>query len=208
MSSPRSAYDLLLFLYPKSYREKYGDQIIQTIEDMLDNEPHVLRKASIWAKEIIVLPGNVLEQHMAVVAHRRNLTPNILIGLVALTLLVPFFVASVLDELSEYFANQHLYDSWFWSKPMLTIWVIILPMMSLFVSLATWAVLALRASIKNRRVTLQFKKLRLIVIVALVSFGTLFITVVYNGFGCWSHGASLNKAIQCTETIFLNADKK
>lgn len=209
MPSFRSVYEPLLSLYPKQYRKRYGTQILQTIEDMLDNEPRVMRRMAIWAKEIIVLPGNAFEQHMAAVARRGNLTPNMLAGLIALGLLVPFFIAMALDEMSERFYSQHLYGSWFWSKPILTVWIIALPMLSLFTSLVTWGVLALRASAKRGRVTLQVKKLWLVITLAFVSSGVLFIVVLHNGFRCWTgHVTGLNQAVQCTENIFLSTDRK
>lgn len=209
MPSFRSVYGALLFLYPKPYRKKYGNQILQTVEDMLEDEPQTLRRLRIQLREIVVLPGNAFEQHLAIVARKENLTPSILMGIIALSLLLPFFVAMASDEISEHFYNQHLYGSWFWSKPVLTVWVIALPLLSLFTSLTTGAILILRASLKKRKLTLPLKKLWLISLAALTSSGVVFLVVIHDSSQCWTGNATkLSDAVHCTENIFLSSDKK
>lgn len=208
MFNLQSIYKKILLLYPQQYRRQYGAQIVQTIEDMLVNEPRRLQRVYIWTKEIMVLPGNIFEQHMADIAHKGGLTSSALMGLISLVLLAPFFAAMMLDEVSERLYNQHLYGTWFWSKPILTIWVIALPLISLFISLVTYLVLTLRASIRAGRISLQARRLWPLIATALISSGVLFVVAFHDSAGCWLGGATnLNEAVQCTERVFLNSDK-
>ena len=174
MSSLRSIYKSLLLLYPGQYRKEYGAQIMQTIDDMLASEPQVSRKIGIWAKEVGILPAQALGQHRAAFFQGNEMAPNVLAGFVALVLLAPFFMGRALDEMSEHLANQHLYGSWFWSGSMLMVWVVVLPAISLLVSVGTWVSVVAEALVKRRRVSLQIKKLWFVTIVAFVSGGVLF----------------------------------
>lgn len=197
-----------MLLYPEQYRKEYGTQIIYTLEDMLANEPRATRRLGIWMREIIVLPGNVLEQHVIAIARRGGPTSAALMGFISLALLVPFFIAMLLDEISERFYNQHLYGSWFWSKPVLTVWIVVLPLLSLFVSLATYVLLTLRANMRMGKLSFQLRRLWLLIATGLIALGVLFIVTFHDSSNCWfGNATSLNRAIQCTESIFLNSDK-
>lgn len=208
----RALYQKLLLLYPEQYRKKYGVQIMQTMEDMIDSEPRTLRKIALWLKEVVVLPGNVLEEHMAVIAHRGGLTANALIGFISLFFLIPFLIAMIADEISERLYGEHLYDTWLWSKPMLKIWVIVLPLLSLFISIVTYSLLTLRASLRNGKITFQIKRLWLVIAAGLISSGILFVVAFHDSARCWIVGPNanttwVNRAVQCTENYFLNSDK-
>ena len=58
------AYSLLLRLYPRSHRYKYGQQMLQMVEDMLDDAPSTARKASVWTRIIADLPLSVCKEHL------------------------------------------------------------------------------------------------------------------------------------------------
>lgn len=67
MSKPRPGgrvYSLLLRLYPRSHRGKFGQQMLQTVEDMLDDAPSTVEQLSVWARIIADLPLSVCKEHL------------------------------------------------------------------------------------------------------------------------------------------------
>lgn len=208
-----SIYQKLLSLYPEQYRKKYGSQMVQTMDDMLAHESNRLQRVGIWLKEIIVLPPNLFEQHMIAVSRRGGLAPKTLMGFVALALLIPFFISMILDEFSEHFTGQHLYETWLWSQPVLTTWVILLPLISLFISLVTFLLLVLRTSLRKGRFTLRLQKFWLLIVASVLSAGILFIVAFHDSANCWlgnpiNSVLQLNKTVQCTEKGFSSGDAK
>jgi len=57
-------YAKLLGLYPKLYRQEYGEQMKQTLADMLDDEPNRLGRIYIWAQVGLDLPFTALHQNL------------------------------------------------------------------------------------------------------------------------------------------------
>lgn len=55
-------YLRLLYLYPNAYRKLYGEQILQTLADTLDDAPQ--QKVSIWMRILLDLPISVLKRQI------------------------------------------------------------------------------------------------------------------------------------------------
>ncbi len=66
MSLLRS-YATLIRLYPKAYREEYGDQMLQTLADMLKDAPGSGGKVLMWTKAVAELPISVLKENVLVI---------------------------------------------------------------------------------------------------------------------------------------------
>lgn len=57
-------YSLLLRLYPRGHRDQYGQQMLQTVEDMLDHAPSTVDRMSVWARIMADLPLSVCKEHL------------------------------------------------------------------------------------------------------------------------------------------------
>ncbi len=76
MPSSIGMYAKLVELYPKSYRQRYGQPMIQTFDDMLEAEQSKTGRLLIWARVLRDLPGSALKEHLTNgkgVAMSRNL---------------------------------------------------------------------------------------------------------------------------------------
>lgn len=56
-------YRALLHLYPKAHREAYGDQMAQTLEDILAEQPDRLNRFIVWIRVACELPINIVEEN-------------------------------------------------------------------------------------------------------------------------------------------------
>lgn len=86
-------YRALLHLYPKGHREEYGEQMIQTLEDLLTDPKSGHSKLSIWLRVSSELPVNVIEEHIhnlegMSMETRKALGKRLAIGLGALSLIL------------------------------------------------------------------------------------------------------------------------
>ena len=93
MSAPSKyrLYRLLLGLYPKPYREQYGEQMVQTLDDWLHDSESGASKLTIWLRVIGDLPVSVIQEHIVTMEGKtmKETTKNSkTIILVAATLLV------------------------------------------------------------------------------------------------------------------------
>lgn len=139
-------YRKALKLYPLAYQEKYSEQMLQTLADMLDNAPSDLHKLAIWTRAIMDLPISITHQqlHYAGESHVRG-TPRFVrrSAIASALMFLPFFVIVIVND-----ATAHgLYDTWLWSLDVFWAWIVILPAMGLLLS-ATTLVLWL---MQNRR---------------------------------------------------------
>ncbi|TAH33469.1 hypothetical protein EYC59_05050 [Candidatus Saccharibacteria bacterium] len=55
-------YETLLRLYPKSFRSEYGDQMVQTLADMLNDTHDKRERAAIWLRVAGELPLSVMHE--------------------------------------------------------------------------------------------------------------------------------------------------
>ncbi len=113
MVSRHPLYERLLKLYPKSYRDKYGEQMAQTLSDMLADQPSKAAQSLTRLRAIIDLPVHVVQQNVMVVGDTlMNETPayikrNSIIGGV---LLAPFCLVVASGVLQ----NQQLMNTRAW----------------------------------------------------------------------------------------------
>lgn len=59
-----SIYSALIKLYPSSYQKEYGEQMLQTLNDFLDDKTSGHTKASIWFRVLAELPVNIITEHI------------------------------------------------------------------------------------------------------------------------------------------------
>jgi hypothetical protein len=57
-------YRALLYFYPKAHREAYGQQMVQTLDDMLSEQRSSFERLGVWLKVSIELPINVMEENL------------------------------------------------------------------------------------------------------------------------------------------------
>ena len=141
MGRQRALYERLLKLYPKPYRDHYGEQMAQTLDDMLADQPSQTGRLLVWLRVGLDLAVTIAGQQLMYVGGiMKNETPvylkrNALIGAV---LLVPFWIVIAVNSL-----NQHAVgDSTVWKR---TLWVllVILPAAAFLLNVGTfmkWAV--------------------------------------------------------------------
>lgn len=127
MNTPKRfpIYQKLLHLYPAAYRKQYGEQMIQTLADMLDDAPSSAQKASIWTRTLLDLPISAVKQQVtytgAVMTER---TPKYVknSAIIGAALLVPFFVLVIAHSL-----DNNLQGSVFWHYHVLFTFFVLLP---------------------------------------------------------------------------------
>ena len=104
-------YRKLLYLYPAAYRTQYGEQMLQTLADMLDDAPG--HRAAIWTVALLDLPLSALQQQIIYTgATMTHDTPKYVktSSLIGAALLVPFFVlitAHSIDSALQYSVLWH-----------------------------------------------------------------------------------------------------
>lgn len=88
-------YRKLLYLYPTSYRQVYGEQMLQTLADMLDDAPTRAHQRAVWTRTILDLPVSAVKQQIIYTGDTMTHdTPNYVkhSTLIAAVLLLPFFI--------------------------------------------------------------------------------------------------------------------
>lgn len=199
-------YKFLLQLYPDQYQKQYSQQILQTIEDILANEKKTGKRYWILAKEIMVTPINALEQYVIIFATERRMTPKTILSLAALMLLSPFVVALLADEIAEFTTGDHLYNTWLWSRGALIVWIVVLPFISLVISLSIYIISLIRQI--KKKVSPFAKRYWLVLLTILFSAGILFLVVFHDSAHCWHGKTPINDVISCTESGILGGDSR
>jgi hypothetical protein len=203
-------YSALLHLYPKPYRERYEEEILQTTADLLDDTTNSGDRFNIWSRIALDLPVNMYRQQLRYVGGvMTNETPNYLKrnSLVSAILLLPFILALAANGLSKVITGQGLYHSWLWTHPVLGIWILYLPELALVLALATYFTYTVRDNGKVRRPWIQraidLKHVWSLAVPATVAFGILFLVGFHDSAQCWvqnpTHAVThLHQAWQCT----------
>lgn len=133
-------YGRLLGLYPRQYRDMYGDQMLQTLADMLDDAPSHTHRIKIYARAVIDLPLSIMSQQAQYIGGIMvNETPNYIKRNTLITglMLLPFLAALAANALSKIITGQTLYGSWLWHAPVIAIWVLWLPLLATAIALGT-----------------------------------------------------------------------
>jgi len=129
-------YSRLLRLYPAPYRERYGEQMLQTLADMLDASPSVSGKSAVWLQVSSDLPSSIARQQLSFVSNaftretptfvRRN-------SVISAILFTPFFFIAVANDIDAH----RLYHTWLWGNGVLFTWIILLPTLGMALSATT-----------------------------------------------------------------------
>lgn len=125
-------YSKLLLLYPADYRAEYGEQMLQTLADMLDDPKH---GKTAWARTILDFPLSVIKQQLSYSGEDMTNTMPVYIkrnALLGAWFVAPFFVFVILNALM----HDRLRDSWVWHTQALFIWLILLPGLAAIFNLA------------------------------------------------------------------------
>ncbi len=140
MTSPKKrfpAYSRLLTLYPPAYRAVYQEQMLQTLTDMLDSAPTRSARTAIWIRvgvDFILSLGAQQLQYIGGIM--QNEMPRYIkrTALLSGVLLLPFFIAVFANMIDQLVNHQSLYQSWVWSTPIITLWVLWLPRLALAIA--------------------------------------------------------------------------
>ncbi len=57
-------YRAVLKLYPKAHRQEYGEQMVQTLDDLLSERQGAFERLGIWLRVAFELPHNLAEEHI------------------------------------------------------------------------------------------------------------------------------------------------
>jgi hypothetical protein len=128
-------YAKLLYLYPQSYRQKYGHEMLQTLADMLDDTNR--SKTGVWFRTSLDLPCSLTKENLLYVTNiLSHETPDYVkrVSLFSGLLLLPFFVFISLNALTAH----NLYNSWFWIPKVIAIWLIFMPTTAFLIATATF----------------------------------------------------------------------
>ena len=124
-------YSRFLYLYPSGYRKEYGEQMLQTLADMLDDpERH---RISVWAQLGLDFPFSVIKQQLTYTGEVMATDTPLFMkrsALVGTGLLLPFFVLLTLNGLM----HNRLQHSWVWNSWFLFLWIIFLPICAVTVN--------------------------------------------------------------------------
>jgi hypothetical protein len=133
-------YSKLLRLYPEPYRKNYSEQILQTLADMLDNTASKSEKLRIWVRLAIDFPATATIQNVSylggIMAHE---TPKFVWrnGLIGGMMLLPFCAALLANSVDQLVNNHSLYGTWLWKMPLLSIWVLWLPLIAAILGISS-----------------------------------------------------------------------
>jgi hypothetical protein len=127
-------YESLLSLYPKPYRKRYAQQMVQTLSDMLDDPDN--SKSVVWARACLDLPVSLMKQNVIYVGvTMKNQTPQYVKrnALISTLLIAPFFIVI----LSRVLQNNDFSNSDVW-RSSLYITLVFLPLAAFMLATLTF----------------------------------------------------------------------
>lgn len=211
-SKKDSIYSKLIKLYPKKYKEKYGDQIIQTTEDMLNNTTGQYSKILIWIKVFFDLPFNILKQHILNINYiLANETPSYIrqTSIVSNIFILPFLILLIINELDIIIHGSNLYSSWFWRMPILGIWVLWMPAVSFATTVISYLTYIFKNGIDGMLKNIFYIRQTWIVLIpAFLAFGILFMLAFHDSTHCvvqhpYFIFTKFHQTMQCISNGFL-----
>lgn len=189
MPSRFPKYERFFKLYPARYRKEYGGAMLQTLADMLDDQPTRAGKLRVWLRTSVDLPISVAHQNaMALGDNVMHQTPQYIKrnGIIAGTLLIPFAAALTANGFDKAMNNHTLYGSWVWGKPALTAWIIILPALAFllaFVSYILFIVSHPKVNLFKR--LFDVERVWPVAITGIIGLGILFMVYFHDSVHCW-----------------------
>jgi hypothetical protein len=184
-------YSKVIKLYPDKYRQKYGEQILQTTADMLDNSQKRSSKAFIWLKVAADLPLNITKQQLQYSGgiYMKD-TPSYIktSSIVSGLLLLPFFTALIANGLDKVINSHSLNGSWVWKMPLLGIWVLYLPLTAFVLAVGSYLFyLTKYKQTKWFKRILDIRRLWPVILPAFFAFGILFVIAFHDSGQCFVH---------------------
>lgn len=184
-------YSKVMKLYPDKYRKEYGQQILQTTADMLDNAPNKASRAAVWTHVAIDLPINITKQQLqySESIYMKDTpsyikTSSIVCGL----LLLPFFTALIANGLDKVINNHSLNGSWVWKMPLLRIWVLYLPLIAFILAAGSYLLyLTKHKQTKWFKRILDIRRSWPVILPAVFAFGILFMIAFHDSGQCFVH---------------------
>jgi|GEM_PF-817221 len=182
-------YGRLIRLYPEPYRSRYGQQILQTLADMLDEAPDRKARLGIRSRLLLDLPSSLAEQYITTGGTMLHDTPNYIkrTALIGASLLIPFVLALAANTLDSLLFGRTLYASWLWHMPVLAIWVLWLPLAAALLALGSIAVYEVRTTHAERKyltVLTTIRRIWPLLAVSLVALGILAVVFGHDSGHC------------------------
>ena len=213
MPSRFPLYERFLSLYPKAYRDLYGRQMVQTLSDMLDDQPKTLGRLAVWTRVSADLPISVINQNaLAFGGSFMHEMPGYIKrnAVISAVLLAPFMLAVTLNALDVALHGRNLYQSWAWATPVLTAWVLWLPVIAFLIACASYLQFALskKSGTPLLRALFDVKRTWPIVLTGMTGLGILFILQFHDSAHCWIQNpvyfvTKFHQTWQCTADGYI-----
>lgn len=175
-------YSKLLHLYPAGYRKQYGEQMLQTLADMLDDSER--SRSEVWSRLILDFPFSVIKQQLSYTGEAMTNTTPVYIKRTAVLgawLVAPFFVFVILNSLM----HNRLHQSWAWHSDALFIWLVLLPSLAAIFNLGAllrWV--QTRRKIGAWRALLDIRSNWPVLAMAIVAVGILGVVFFHDSVHC------------------------
>lgn len=168
-------YKRLLHLYPRSYRKRYGGEMLQTLADMLDDTPMAAaRRRILVCAGFEVVISAARQQTITLGETMRESSFIKWSSIASAAMLVPFLTILTANALDALIRHQTLYDSRLWHMPLLAIWVLYLPLLAGTVALVSFIVALWRTHTEHKD-AFSVWPLAAICLVALSILGLVFL---------------------------------
>ncbi len=177
-------YSKVIKLYPASYQKRYGEQMLQTLADMLDDAPSPARRGIVWARTVLDLPISLAQQQVHYAGDAlHDETPYFVKrnAVVSLALFAPFVAIVVINDVTAH----GLYHTWLWSVDVLMAWIVVLPALGFLLSAST--LLVWLAKNHKRGIVRNLSDVRHnwpMTLAALVGFGILMLVFFHDSVHC------------------------
>jgi hypothetical protein len=190
-------YSKVIKLYPLAYRKRFGDEVMQTTADLLDEVPSLPGRLAIWAHLAVDIPLTIAKQQLHYaggIIHTE--TPRYIKrnSLFSGILLIPFFTALLANGLDKVINGQTLYRSWLWRMPFLGLWVLWLPEIAFLIFITSYLVYVCSPSAKrvgswHGRLA-DRKHLWPIMVPGVLALGVLILVAFHDSTQCLAHTPS------------------
>jgi hypothetical protein len=94
-------YKQALKLLPTGYRDRYGEPMVRTLEDMMSDQTTVMGQWNVWLRTMLDLPITTAYQYVQIGGNTMNQAPNYARQgtMLSAVLLVPFIVVVILNSI-------------------------------------------------------------------------------------------------------------
>lgn len=189
-------YEHALGLYPSNYREAYAEQMLQTLHDMLADQPSRSARTRIWLRAWSDVLSTVVQQNLAA-SQQAALQTNREVRVattVGGSLMLPFIIILLANAIARLAFNHDLYRSWLWATPVLTTWIVIFPGLAL--------IIAITETVRALRKKMKLVRLWPLAVIGLTGLGVLGLVVFHDSTHCLVHNPvfvarNVHQTLQC-----------